>query len=452
MPSATPRNGARPASDEPIVPYNLEAEEAVCGSLILDPGAIALVSDFLKPADFLNERCKWIYESALKLYADSVAIDFLTIRNELQRRGRLDDVTTSYVASLFNVVPTSVHVEYYARIVEKLAVRRRVLSAASDIGRLCYDLDEPDALIEQARRTLDAASERASVRDIRGVSDVLADEATRMNEETPAGVPTGLADLDKLLGGLKRGKLYVVGGRPGHGKTSLMLSIIPAFCRAGKRVAVFSLEMRDVEIAQRLIAITQSINVKAIEDKALKGRDLDKYYDGMAEIDDWPLHIDASEDIRPLDVLAKCRRLQRFGPLDLVVVDYLGLMLTKTTQADQVAEMGTISRLMKQLAKAMDAPVVVGSQLTRAVESREGRRPSLHDLRQSGQIEADADCVLLMYNERAADRKKGVAQSGEIEIDVAKQRNGPIGVVAAYFNAEYTRFDNLAKGERCQIK
>lgn len=446
MPSSPPHNGTRPA-DEVIVPHSLEAEEAVAGSVVMDPGAVALIMDFLSPADFLDERPRWVYEAVLALYAKGDAIDYLTICNELRRRNRLDEIGgASYVGGLINVVPTSVHVEHYAHMVERFSARRRLIGAASEIGRLAYDLDDPDEAGEQAQKALTAATERAGSHEIRSVSDVLTDETARMNEETPAGVPTGLTDLDKLLGGLKRGKLYVVGGRPGHGKTSLMLSIIPAFCRTGKRVAVFSLEMRDVEIVQRLIAITQGINVKLIEDKTLKGRDLDKYYDGAAEIDGWPLFIDAAEDIRPLDIRAKCRRLQRFGPLDLVIVDYLGLMLTRTTQADQVAEMGTISRLMKQLAKAIDAPVMVGSQLTRAVEGREGRRPNLHDLRQSGQIEADADCVLLMYNERAADRKKGESQSGEIEIDVAKQRNGPIGVVAAYFNAEFTRFDNLARG------
>lgn len=438
-----PRNRA---PEYEFVPQSLEAEEAVVGSIIVDPAAIAEVADFLRPDHFLHETCKWIYGAALTLYRAGAAVDYLTIAQGLRDANRLEAVGgTAYLAGLFNTFPTSAHVEHYAHIVERLAVRRRVVGAGSDIAKLAYDLDDPDTLSEQAQRALLRALERPGDEDMRRVSDVLQDEAQRMTEDAPAGIPTGLTDLDRMLGGLKRGKLYVVGGRPGHGKTSLMLSMVPAFCRCGHRVAVFSLEMRDVEIVQRLIAVTQSINVKAIEDKSLDDRALDRYYSGSAEIDGWPLLIDASEDMTPAAIAAKCRRATRQGGLGLVVVDYLQLMSRKTTQADRVAEMSTISRAMKLLAKSLDCPVVVGSQLTRAVEGREGRRPNLHDLRESGQIEADADCVLLMYNERAADRKKGVAQSGEIEIDVAKQRNGPIGVVGAYFNAEYTRFGNLAK-------
>ncbi|MFN8472894.1 MAG: replicative DNA helicase [Anaerolineae bacterium] len=432
-----------------IVPFNIEAEEAVLGSLLLDPQAIVRIAAFLKPDDFYRETNRWVFEAVLALYERRDAIDFLTVRDELERGGRLDEVGgASFLASLINVVPTSVHVEHYGRIIERASTRRRLITAASDIAKLAYDeQDEVEETLDKAEQIIFAVSQRSLARDLVPISQVLNEyfdkiEYLQAHHGQVSGTPTGFVDLDKLLGGLQQSDLVIVAARPGIGKTSLLLSFAHFAAISGKGVALFSLEMSAEQLVQRLISSETGIDQHRLRLGMIKDEEMPLVTRAMGILEGTHIYIDDTPGITALEMRTKARRLHAEHPIGLIVVDYLQLMHGGGRSENRVQEISHISRSLKELARELDVPVIAASQLSRAVEGRHDRRPMLSDLRESGSIEQDADVVIFIYRDEYYNQnteKKNIA-----EISIAKHRNGPTGMVELFFIKEQAKFVDLA--------
>src|SRR5579885_3358349 len=435
-------------SPDALPPNNTEAEEAVLGSILIDRDAVGQVASFLRPADFFREQHATIYEAALRLYDRREPVDFLTLTDELQRSGRYDEVGgLSFLSSLLNVVPTSLHVEQYARIVERAAVRRRLIHAAGRIAALGYDeVLETDQALEQAEQVLFGVAEKRATRDFQKLVDVLrayweqllvAADVDRLQR----GIPTDFKDLDKLLGGLQRSDLIIVAARPSMVKSSFALCLARnAAVRFGAKVGIFSLEMSQLQLAQRLLFSESGVDSSRLSQANLSPAERRKLAEALSVLAAAPIYLDDTPNIPLGELRAKARRLHHEVGLDLLVIDYLQLIQAGGRE-NRVQEISEISRSLKALARELNIPVVALSQLSRAVESRSPHIPLLSDLRESGSIEQDADVVMFIYREEVYERdteNKGIA-----EIHVAKHRNGPTGQVSLLWLEKLTKFVDL---------
>jgi replicative DNA helicase len=436
-------------SREPLPPHNTDAEEAVLGSLLIDRDAIGRIAAFLRPEDFYRERNATIYAAMLALYERREPVDFLTLSDELQRTGRYEEVGgLAYLSSLLTVVPTSLHVEHYARIVERAAIRRRLIRAAGRIAQLGYDESiDTDQALEQAEQVLFAVGERRAARDFQRLADVLrayweqlllAADVDRLQR----GIPTDFKDLDKLLGGLQRSDLIIVAARPSMGKSSFALCLARnAAVRFGAKVGIFSLEMSQLQLAQRLLFSESGVDSSRLRQANLSPAERRKLAEALSVLAAAPIYLDDTPNIPLGELRAKARRLHHEVGLDLLVIDYLQLIQVGGRE-NRVQEISEISRSLKALARELNVPVVALSQLSRAVESRSPHIPLLSDLRESGSLEQDADVVLFIYREEVYDRdteNKGIA-----EIHVAKHRNGPTGQVSLLWLEKLTKFVDLS--------
>ncbi|HZU05836.1 MAG TPA: replicative DNA helicase [Chloroflexota bacterium] len=436
-------------SREPLPPHNTDAEEAVLGSLLIDRDAIGRIAAFLRPEDFYRERNATIYAAMLALYERREPVDFLTLSDELQRTGRYEEVGgLAYLSSLLTVVPTSLHVEHYARIVERAAIRRRLIRAAGRIAQLGYDESiDTDQALEQAEQVLFAVGERRAARDFQRLADVLrayweqlllAADVDRLQR----GIPTDFKDLDKLLGGLQRSDLIIVAARPSMGKSSFALCLARnAAVRFGAKVGIFSLEMSQLQLAQRLLFSESGVDSSRLRQANLSPAERRKLAEALSVLAAAPIYLDDTPNIPLGELRAKARRLHHEVGLDLLVIDYLQLIQAGGRE-NRVQEISEISRSLKALARELNIPVVALSQLSRAVESRSPHIPLLSDLRESGSLEQDADVVLFIYREEVYDRdteNKGIA-----EIHVAKHRNGPTGQVSLLWLEKLTKFVDLS--------
>ncbi|PWH20624.1 MAG: replicative DNA helicase [Ardenticatenia bacterium] len=442
--SEPPRGGA-----ERQPPANVGAEEAVLGALLIDPDAILRIATFLQPNDFYVPRHRAIFQAILDLYERREPADLVTLIDELERRGQLASVGgAAFLTELINATPTSIHVEYYARIVERTAVLRRLIQAATEIAKLAYqDTEDVDSVVDQAESLIFAVSEKRIARDlvpIRHVLDRYYDhiEYLMQHQGEMAGIPTGLVDLDKLLGGLQRSDLIIIAGRPGMGKTSLALSIaLQAARRWKKRIAIFSLEMSSEQVAQRLISAETGIDAQRLRLGQIHEDEFNIFVEATQLLSDVPIFIDDTPAISAMEMRAKARRLHAEHGLDLIIVDYLQLMRGEPgSDGNRVQEISFISRALKSLARELNVPVVALSQLSRAVEARQDKRPMLSDLRESGSIEQDADVVIFVY--RDVEYNPDTEFPNLAEIRVAKHRSGPTGTVSAYFKKELAKFEN----------
>lgn len=391
-------NGASATVPDKLQPHNIEAEEAVLGSLLIDPDAIIHISTFLKPADFYIERHAWVYEAINDLHERREPADLVTLSDELERRGQLGEIGgAAYLTSLINTTPTSIHAEYYARIVERTAVLRRLIDAAGKIAQLAYqDTEDVGAVVDRAEEIIFGISERRVERDLRPIRQVLDAYYDRVeylyqHQGEVIGIPTGLADLDKLLGGLQRSDMVVVAGRPGMGKTSVALSIaLQAARQRQKRVAMFSLEMSDEQLVQRLVSAETGIDSQRLRLGNIKPDEWPTFYQAIRLLSETSIFIDDTPAITALELRAKARRLHAEHGLDLLIVDYLQLMSGGTTRGEnRQQEISFISRSIKGLARELNIPILALSQLSRQVESRADKRPMLSDLRESGCLTGD---------------------------------------------------------------
>lgn len=436
---------------EKLLPQNIEAEAGVLGSLLIDPGAIVQVADFLRPDDFYREAHREIYRAVLDLYETSDPADLITLTDELQRRGKLDEVGgISYVSSLANQVPTSANVEYYGKIVERTAILRRLISAAGQIAAVAYS--EPDAAIalDEAEKLVFNVSQRFTRDDLEPIRETLReyiDKLDQLHEHrgTIVGVATGFSDLDKMTGGLQKSDLIILAARPAVGKTALALSLAHnSALRFGRKIAVFSLEMSKEQLAARLLSMDAAVDQQKLRTGNINDEEWDRISEAVGRLSEAEIYIDDTPGITMVEMRSKARRLMMEHGFDLLVVDYLQLMQGSgggRGHENRVMEISEISRGLKGLARELNVPVLALSQLSRAVESRTEKKPQLSDLRESGSIEQDADIVMFIYRDEVynpdSDRKN-IA-----DIIVAKHRNGPIGQVSLYFMAAQTLYRDL---------
>jgi replicative DNA helicase len=432
-----------------LPPHNPEAEEAVLGSLLMDPEAAGKVAPFLHKEDFYRERNGAIFEAMLAIYERHEPVDFLTLSDELKRAGRYDELGgLVYLSHLVGVVPTAVHVEHYAHIVERTAIKRRLISAAGKIAGVAYDDSlDLDTTLEKAEQILFGVSQRRVTNDFEHIGDILGDYLEQMEQratqgEDSRGIPTNFIELDKLTGGLQRSDLIILAARPSMGKSSWALNIVQnAALRNNATCAIFSLEMSKQQLAHRLLCAESGVDATKLRLGMINESETRKLHHALALLSEAPIYIDDTPSINLSEVRAKARRLAAEKGVDIVVVDYLQLITTSRFGDNRVQEISEISRSLKALARELNAPVIALSQLSRAVESRTPHIPMLSDLRESGSIEQDADIVLFIYREDMYNReteKKGIA-----DIIVAKHRNGPTGQFSLLFLDRTTRFVDL---------
>ena len=453
--------GVDTQSDIKLPPHDLDSEEAVLGSLLIDPEAIYKIAPILKMEDFYREKNRWTYESCISLYERKEAINQITVAHDLARQHRLEAVGGAhYMSHLISQVPTSVHVEHYANIVRRLSTMRRLIAASSQIAAIGYE-SPPDAdeALDKAESILFHLRSGQSTRDFAHISEVLDnyfEESNVTHEERDylPRIPTSFYDLDKILGGMQRSDMIVLAARPSLGKTSLALNMAyNSAVREGARVAIFSLEMSKMELAYRFLSGESGIDIQKLRLDQLNERQRGEVVDAIGRLSEAPIYIDDSPLLRESDMRSKARRLQNEKGVDLIIVDYIQLMRSSRRTDNRVQEMTDISHSIKGLARELDVPVLAVSQLSRGVEQRHPHIPMLSDLRESGSIEQDADVVLFIYREdhyydeerwerEFPDRSypKGIA-----EIIVAKHRNGPIGKAHLFFRERQSKFENLEK-------
>jgi replicative DNA helicase len=440
-----------PARPDTFVPHNVDAEEAVLGSVLINPEAYFNVAQFLKDEDFFIVKNRWIWSAFVELHEQRSSIDVLTVSEELERRGRLAEVGgAAYLTSLVNAVPTAIHAEAYGRIVEQASVRRRLIEAATTIARLAIESESHiDEVVDQAEQTLFGVTERRLSGDLRPIKQVVSEYYDRVqylydHRDEPLGVPTGFLDLDRLLGGMQKSDLLIVAGRPGQGKSAFLLSVAKHAAQVHrKHVAVFSLEMSNEQLVQRMISQETRIDAQRLRLGQLREDEMDVFVHAASVLGDTPMFLDDTPAISALELRTKCRRLHAEHTIDLVIVDYLQLMTGDTRSDNRVQEVSYISRNLKTLARELNVPVLVAAQLSRAVEQRHGQRPMLSDLRESGSIEQDADVVMFIYHPDDWDNdplRKDV--SG---ILVEKHRTGPVGQVELLFMKNMAKFENAMR-------
>lgn len=433
-----------------VVPHSREAEEAVLGSVLINPESYYDIAQILKADDFYIHRHRWIWETFVRLHERRSPIDALTVTEELDQMDQLAEVGgAAYLTALINNVPTSLHAEAYARIVEQTAIRRRMLTAANEIAKLAYQEEIGiEAVLDESEKAVFSVSERRTTRDLQTIQQVISeyydriDDLSSRDEET-YGVPTGFIDLDRLLGGMQPSDMLIIAGRPGSGKTAFILTAAKnAALKFRKHVAIFSLEMSNEQLVQRLIAQETNIDSKRLRTGKLEDDEWGKFTHAIEILGDTIIFLDDTPSLTPLQLRTKCRRLHMEYQLDLILVDYLQLMSSGIRSENRVQEVSYISRNIKMLARELHVPVLAAAQLSRAIEQRTDKEPQLSDLRESGSLEQDSDVVMFIHRPELYDQdslKKNIAQ-----IKVAKHRNGPIGVIDLVFLSEIAKFENAA--------
>ncbi|MGD8457099.1 MAG: replicative DNA helicase [Anaerolineales bacterium] len=433
-----------------IVPHSREAEEAVLGSVLINPEAYYDVVEFLQGQDFYIHRHRWIWEAFNRLHERRNPIDFLTVSEELDQMGYLAEIGgPAYLTALINNVPTAMHATAYGHLVEETAIRRRMIEAANQIAKAAYQEDiTVDTAIDSAEKAVFSVSERRLTSDLQPIQKVLSDYFDRVGDlasrgEEMYGVPTSFRDLDSLLGGMQPSDLLIIAGRPGQGKTSFMMSVAKNAARQHKRhIAIFSMEMSNEQLVQRLIAQETGIDSQRLRLGRLEENEWDLFAEAVEALGQTHIFLDDTPAISPTQMRAKCRRLHLEHRLDLIIVDYLQLMRGDYRTDNRVQEVSYISRNMKALARELNVPVLAAAQLSRAVEQRSDKRPVLSDLRESGSLEQDSDIVMFIYRE---DKDKPDSLMKNVaEIIVSKHRNGPTGSIQLVFREHLAQFVDAA--------
>jgi replicative DNA helicase len=447
---------------EKLPPHDIEAEEAVIASLLVDGEAIFKVAPVLQPGDFFREKNAWAYDACLALWERNEAINQITLAHELARRGRLEEMGgVAYLSQLVAELPTPLGVEYYAQIVQRDAVYRRLVDAGQRIQQMAYQggHDLP-VILSRAESLLAAVRGEKLASDFVHIRELLERhvEGPAM-EEAAAGpdthIRTGFMDLDTLLGGLKRADLIILAARTSLGKTSLALNIARnAAVGQQATVAIFSLETAGEQVAQRLLAMESGVDSTRLRLGTHNEAEERRIMQAIGVLANANIYVDDSGVLRVAEMRGKAWRLSRERRLDLIILDYLGLMHAGVPVENRVQEISYISRSLKELARELNVPVVAVSQLSRAVEARATHIPILSDLRESGSIEQDADVVIFIYREDAyvrkeewgrmhPDRPSDSYPQGIAQIIVAKHRNGPIGNIHLRFREKTARFEDL---------
>ena len=432
-----------------VPPHQLDAERSVLGAMLQSPDAVMLAQESLKPEDFYDPAHREIFDAMVYLTAQSRPVDLITLDEELTRRGRLDGVGgLDYLIELSRFVPTTANTGAYIRIIDEKSTLRKLIVATGDISQKCYAAEEETGdILADAEKQIYDITMRKGGEMLLPIQSVLLDTYERIeelarNKGKIEGVPTGYPDLDRMLTGMHPGEFILVAGRPSMGKTSLGMNIVEnAAIRHGAKVAVFSLEMPAEQLVMRMLCSEAKVDMQSVRRGTLTMEDWERLTDAMVPIARSQIYIDATSGLSVAEVRSKARRLQMEHGLDLIMIDYLGLMTGSSKSGSRQEEVSGISRGLKGLAQELKVPVVVLSQLSRANAGRSDHRPILSDIRDSGAIEQDADVVMFIHRESYYDpetEKKNIA-----EVIIAKQRNGPLGTVELGWAPEYTQFVNL---------
>jgi replicative DNA helicase len=442
------------ATAERTLPHNLEAERSVLGAILVHNDAFNLAAQVIDSRDFYRDAHRRIFERMVALSERHDAIDFVTLKEELSRNGELDEVGgPAYVAALADGVPRATNVEYYARIVKEKSTLRNLIYAANKIVANAYEAEqESELILDEAESAIFAVADDRLRAGFVAMRDLVKDSFPKIEKlfeqkRLITGVPTGFVDVDEMTRGLQAGDLIIVAARPSMGKTSLVLNIAQYVASLGDHVVgFFSLEMSKESLFLRLLTSEAQIDGHRLMSGAIGGNDYHRISHALEKLNSMKLFIDDTANIGVLEMRAKSRRLQAEHGLNLLVVDYIQLMSGRGRFENRTLELASISRSLKGLAKELNVPIVVLSQLSRAPESRSDHRPQLSDLRESGALEQDADVVVLIYRDDVYNRDPNSPDAGTAELILAKQRNGPTGVVRLAFLREQTRFANLAQG------
>jgi replicative DNA helicase len=439
------------ATLERPLPQNLDAERSILGAILLDNHALNAAIENLKPEDFFLEQHRRVFNQMIALGENQQAIDLVTLTESLHRVGELESSGGApYLAALADGMPRVSNVEHYARIVREKALLRNLIHATHNIQQCALEgEDGADAILDNAESAIFALAEDRVKAGLIPVRDIVRDNFERLEKifregKSITGVSTGYTELDKLLSGLQPSELLILAARPSQGKTALALNFAENISiRAGSPVAFFSLEMSKESLLQRLVASVAQIDAHKFRSGHLSREDWRRMTEALGTISSAPLWIDDAGSTSVLEIGAKARRLKREKGLSLVVVDYLQLITGRGRFSNRQEEVSSISRGLKGLAKELQIPVLVLSQLTRAPE-REERGPQLSDLRESGAIEQDADVVMFIYRPHWSKMEASPEERDQAEIQVAKQRNGPTDKVRFVFRSRLTRFEEAA--------
>lgn len=446
---------------EKLPPQNIDAEQSVLGSILIDKNAIIKVADIIKPEDFYKETHRMIYETMIELYEKIEPIDVLSLSNKLEEKNQLELVGgRSYLATLTNSVLTAANIINYAQIVQKKSTLRRLITIAGEINVLGYEeAEDVEMLLDQSEQKIFSVSQRylkKSFTPIKEILDGTFDRIDSLHKDggKMRGLPTDFKDLDNLLAGFQKSDLVILASRPSAGKTTLALDFARHIAVKQKApVGIFSLEMSKEQLVDRLICAEANINLWKMRTGKLSQREDDNDFTRLGQafgvLNEAPVFIDDSPTATVLELSTKARRLQAEHGLSFVIIDYLQLMQGRSGIENRVLEVAEITRGLKAMARELDIPVLALSQLSRAVELRHPPIPKLADLRESGSIEQDADVVLFIYRE--AMYKKDTPRKHVAEIHVAKHRNGPTGVVELYFDESQVSFKNLERKEEIEF-
>ena len=435
------------------LPHNLDAERSVLGAILLRNDAINAAVEVLQPDDFYREAHQLLLEHMIQLSERGAAIDLVTLAESLSRGDALEKVGgPAYITRLVDGVPRSTNVEYYAQIVKEKATLRRLITEAGKIASDAYDADrDASEILDEAERSIFSIADARIGTGFTSLADLVDSaldtvEKLQQYKSLVTGVPTGFYDLDTKTSGMQPSDLVIIAARPSMGKTSFVINMAQnAALEHGKVVGVFSLEMSKEQLFMRMLTSEARVDSQRLRQGMLLERDLPAIAQAAEKLSMAKIFIDDTASIGVLEMRAKARRLKAEHGLDMLVIDYVQLMQGRGRFENRQQELTGISRSLKGLAKELNVPILILSQLSRAPDSRSDHRPMLSDLRESGALEQDADVVMFIYRE---DRYKGPEDqdTGEAEIIIAKQRNGPVGTVKLAFISDYTRFENLERG------
>jgi replicative DNA helicase len=435
-----------------IPPQNLEAEQSVLGSILLEPEALSRVLEVMTGEDFYREAHRKIFNSMLDLYQKGTPVDLITLTEILQNREQLEDIGgASYLISMTDAIPSAIHVDVYARIVREKSILRRLINQATEIASKGYNFaGDAEDLLDEAEKAIFKISEAKINPLVYPLSQIIKESIGTIEQlydrkETVTGVPSGFTQLDKLTSGFQNSDLVIVAGRPSMGKTALALNFARnAAVDHEVPVVIFSLEMSRQQLAIRMLCSEARVDSNKVRTGFIGEREWAKLTAAAGTLSEAPIFIDDSPTMTVLQMRAKARRLKSEKGLGMILVDYLQLMKGREGSERREQEISEISRSLKALAKELNLPVIALSQLNRRPEGRDDKKPVLADLRESGAIEQDADLICFIFREEMYEENS--KQKGIAEILLRKHRNGPTGSVSLTFLNEYTRFENLAPG------
>ena len=446
----------KPSATDPslqkLPPQSIEAEESILSAILLDNSTMLDVLETLTPEDFYRTAHQKIFAAIADMFAKAEPVDLVTLTNWLRDKGQLEEIGgAAYLARLVDTIPSAINVLHYARIVRDKSSLRRLIAKAGEITQQCYeeagDLDLVLDFAEGAVFEISENKHRASFHPLSNIieTNINALEERQGNRALITGVPTGFTQLDYKTSGLQSADLVILAARPSMGKTALALNIARNAAVDGNvPVAVFSLEMSKEQLSMRMLCAEARVDSSRVRGGFLNPEDWNRITDAAGVLSEAPIYIDDSPDISATSIRTKSRRLKMDRNLGLVIIDYLQLMRGRISSERRDLEISEISRSLKLLAKELDLPVVALSQLNRKLEERSDKRPQLSDLRESGALEQDADVVAFIYRDEVYNKEENNPNRGTAEIIIAKQRNGPTGVVPLTFLNAYTRFENPA--------